>query len=145
MVVVAAGANEGRWGGWLAAGARIVVPRSASLQVLLSVVRRLSCGERVLEVDERERLLALFRRRSERARESNGRLGLLSTNEGEVLSHLMAGLTVREVAGLRVVSEATVRTQVKSILHKLGVGSQLTAVAMAHQAGWVPGAVPAAS
>ena len=37
---------------------------------------------------------------------------------------------------MSVVSEATLRTQVKSILAKLGVSSQLAAVAIAHQAEW---------
>jgi DNA-binding NarL/FixJ family response regulator len=43
---------------------------------------------------------------------------------------------VREVAQDAFVSEATVRTQVKSILAKLGVTSQLAAVAMARDDGW---------
>jgi DNA-binding CsgD family transcriptional regulator len=34
------------------------------------------------------------------------------------------------------VSISTVRSQIKSILQKLGVNSQLAAVAMARQAGW---------
>ena len=48
----------------------------------------------------------------------------------------MKGRTVREIATLGVVSEATVRTQVKSVLAKLEVTSQLAAVGLAHQAGW---------
>ena len=48
----------------------------------------------------------------------------------------MRGRAVREIAGLSVVSEATVRTQVKSILAKLEVSSQLAAVGMAHEIGW---------
>ena len=56
--------------------------------------------------------------------------------ESEVLGHLMKGRAVREIAGLSVVSEATVRTQVKSILAKLEVSSQLAAVGLAHEIGW---------
>ena len=48
----------------------------------------------------------------------------------------MQGRTVREIANLSVVSEATVRTQVKSILAKLEVSSQLAAVGLAHSVGW---------
>ena len=44
------------------------------------------------------------------------------------------------VEGDSVVSEATVRTQVKSILNKLEVSSQLAAVGMANQIGWRQGA-----
>ena len=66
------------------------------------------------------------------------RLDLLTTREREVLAHLMLGRTVREIAARSVVSEATVRTQVKSILAKLEVTSQLAAVGLAHHVGWRP-------
>ena len=50
----------------------------------------------------------------------------------------MKGQTVREIATECVVAEATVRTQVKSILAKLEVTSQLAAVGLAHRVGWKP-------
>nr|WP_277602133.1 LuxR C-terminal-related transcriptional regulator [Nocardioides sp. KC13] len=68
--------------------------------------------------------------------ETRRRLAQLSRRESQVLEHLMDGLTVGEIAKLRVVSEATVRTQVKSILAKLGVSSQIAAVSLAHKAEW---------
>jgi DNA-binding CsgD family transcriptional regulator len=37
-----------------------------------------------------------------------------------------------------VVSEATVRSQIRGVLAKLGVNSQLEAVAMAWAVGWFP-------
>ena len=64
------------------------------------------------------------------------RLDLLTVRESEVLGHLTHGRTVRDIATLLVVSEATVRTQVKSILAKLEVSSQLAAVALARQLDW---------
>lgn len=48
----------------------------------------------------------------------------------------MDGMTVERIAVESVVSAGTVRTQVKSILAKLGVNSQLQAVALASRAGW---------
>jgi DNA-binding NarL/FixJ family response regulator len=62
----------------------------------------------------------------------------MTRREAEVLGQLMAGKQVSEIARLRFVSESTVRTQVKSILAKLGVNSQLTAVGLAHKLGWQP-------
>ena len=56
--------------------------------------------------------------------------------EAEVLGQLMDGRQVRQIAETSVVSEATVRTQVKSILSKLEVTSQIGAVGLAHHAGW---------
>jgi two-component system, NarL family, nitrate/nitrite response regulator NarL len=53
-----------------------------------------------------------------------------------VLGHLMRGQTVHEIATTSFVSEATVRTQVKAILAKLEVSSQIAAVGLAHQIGW---------
>ena len=53
-----------------------------------------------------------------------------------MLGRLMEGLTVREIAAASTVSEATVRTQVKAVLAKLEVCSQVAAVGLARQAGW---------
>ena len=53
-----------------------------------------------------------------------------------MLAQLMAGRTVDQIASTSVVSLTTVRTHVRSILAKLGVHSQIAAVAAAHAAGW---------
>jgi two-component system, NarL family, nitrate/nitrite response regulator NarL len=136
VIGIADDSDEAHWGHCLASGARIVIPKSACLATMVSVIRRLSRGERVLDLSERERLLGVYRQRSARRRDSRERLSLLSPNEAEILLHLVEGRIVREIAALRTVSEATVRTQVKSILNKLAVSSQLSAVAVAHAAGW---------
>jgi len=60
----------------------------------------------------------------------------LTAREAEILKALMGGQTVADISGAQFVSVATVRTQVKAILRKLGVGSQLQAVALAYQVGW---------
>lgn len=65
----------------------------------------------------------------------------LSAREGEILRQLMGGLAPAQIARHGYVSESTVRTQVRSILAKLGVGSQLAAVAIAYRAGWQPAAL----
>jgi len=66
------------------------------------------------------------------------RLELLTPREAQVLGHLMEGRPVRDIAHVSFVSEATVRTQVKSILAKLEVTSQLAAVGAAHLVDWRP-------
>jgi DNA-binding NarL/FixJ family response regulator len=60
----------------------------------------------------------------------------LSEREAEVLRALAQGLTVAGIARRSVVSEATVRAQVRSILTKLDVRSQLEAVVAAQRSGW---------
>ncbi len=86
--------------------------------------------------EKREELLRAWH---EQRRETQGiqeRFGQLTSREAQVLGHLMLGHTVHDIATMSVVSEATVRTQVKSILAKLHVSSQLAAVGLAHQIGW---------
>jgi two-component system, NarL family, nitrate/nitrite response regulator NarL len=56
--------------------------------------------------------------------------------EAEVLRGLIEGRSVDELAQEAFVSIATVRSQVRAILRKLGVTSQLAAVGLARRAGW---------
>lgn len=54
-------------------------------------------------------------------------LGSLSARESEVLRHLAAGLTDREIGGQLGISPRTVETHVGSILHKLNVRNRAEA------------------
>ena len=78
---------------------------------------------------ERERMLAPFRR--------------LTDREQDALTAMSRGRSVREMADDWVVSEATVRTHVRGVLAKLDVRSQLGAVAAALRTGWLSGDEPA--
>jgi DNA-binding NarL/FixJ family response regulator len=60
----------------------------------------------------------------------------LTPREGEVLAELVRGKTAKTIAEASFVSLCTVRSQIRSILTKLGVANQLAAVAMANEAGW---------
>ena len=53
-----------------------------------------------------------------------------------MLHRLCEGESVQRIAAESYVSVATVRTQVRAILQKLDVGSQLEAVAIAYRSGW---------
>jgi DNA-binding NarL/FixJ family response regulator len=64
------------------------------------------------------------------------RLADLTQREREILTRLMSGHNATEIARSSFTSEATVRTQIKSILAKLDVCSQVAAVAMAYRCGW---------
>jgi DNA-binding NarL/FixJ family response regulator len=98
----------------------------------------------VLAREDRERLIGEFRREQSVARDLRRKLESLTPRERSVLAHLMLGRPVREIAQVSFVSEATVRTQVKSILAKLEVTSQLAAVGAAHLVEWRPPAAPTA-
>lgn len=138
VAVVTASADRGRWGECLRYGARTVTSKAQPLNEILATVRRLDEGLPVMSRAERESLLQEWHRSREKQQEARTRLSRLTHREQEVLARLYEGRSVKEIARLSVVSEATVRTQVKSILSKLEVSSQLAAVGMAHSIDWHP-------
>jgi two-component system nitrate/nitrite response regulator NarL len=60
----------------------------------------------------------------------------LTIREREVLASLVDGLSADEIAETHYVSLTTVRSQIRAVLQKLGVRSQLAAVASANRVGW---------
>lgn len=140
VVVVTASQELGRWGECMRLGARKVLTKSGALQQALSTVRRLHQGLPVTTREELESLLDAWSRQSRVDDDIRRRLDRLTPRERQVLEALIEGRTVRAISQDSVVSEATVRTQVKSILNKLEVSSQLAAVGMANQIGWRLGA-----
>lgn len=136
VVVVTASTDHGRWGACMRQGARKILSKGRPLQETLSTVRRLHQGLPVMTSDELERLLDAWRSERMVTEDMRRRLELLTPREKQILGSLIEGHNVREIARSCVVSEATVRTQVKSILGKLEVTSQLAAVGLAHHVGW---------
>ncbi len=136
VVVVTASVDRARWGECIRNGARKAMAKTRPLNEILSTVRRISQGLPVMGPEEREELLRLWHTQRQEQQELRSRLESLTVREREVLGHLMEGHQVRDIARLSVVSEATVRTQVKSILAKLQVSSQLAAVGLAHHVDW---------
>ena len=63
------------------------------------------------------------------------RLASLSRREAHVLAALARGATASEIAEIEHVAVATVRSQIRAVLTKLGVRSQLAAVHLAYEAG----------
>lgn len=138
VVVVTASLDEARWGECLWHGARKTLAKTRPLNEIVAVVRRLSQGLAVIDAPEREHLLQTFHAQRRDIQQHRERLERLTPRERQVLGHLMLGHQVRDIARHSVVSEATVRTQVKAILSKLNVSSQLAAVGLARAAEWTP-------
>ncbi len=113
-------------------GAVGVILKTAPLPHLLEAVERLTYGEDLVTGPEREAWHAEFLRQRRRL----APFASLTPRERAVLQLLMAGRTAEEVATETFVSLATVRSHIKSILHKLGVRTQLAAVALAFETGW---------
>jgi DNA-binding NarL/FixJ family response regulator len=138
VVVVTASTDQARWGECVRQGARKVIAKTQPLNEIMSVVRKIYLGLPVMDHTERENLLRIWHTQRSQQQLVRRRLSVLTTREREVLGQLMEGRQVREIARDRYVSEATVRTQVKSILAKLEVSSQLAAVGIARSVGWLP-------
>jgi DNA-binding NarL/FixJ family response regulator len=138
VVVVTASADPARWGECLHNGARTVLSKTQPLNDILAVVRRINRSMPVLDKETREALIARWRDSTREHRDLQQRLAQLTPREESVLGEVVRGNTVRDIAAASVVSEATVRTQVKSILAKLEVSSQIAAVGIANQARWQP-------
>ena len=136
VVIVTANTDRVEWAECMRLGARKVIPKNTHLNDILAAVRRIYHGFPVVSREERAELAQLWRTHRSDTQELRARLDLLTHREQEVLGYLMTGHHVQEIAALSVVSAATVRTQVKSILAKLEVGSQLAAVGLANRAGW---------
>lgn len=135
VVVVTGSTDRGRWGDCLRSGASTVLSKGRPLDEILATVQRVEQGLPVLTDQERQELMEASHARTERTAVTE-RLELLTGREQIVLAQLMQGRSVREIAAASYVSEATVRTQVKSVLGKLRVSSQLAAVGLAYRVEW---------
>lgn len=138
VVAMTSAADSARWGECLRQGARTVLPMTCTMRDVVATIRLVSAGRPAIERIERDRLVAAYHREKAAIQELRQLLGQLTTREREVLGRLREGATVTEIAAWSCVAESTVRTQVKSILSKLGVSSQLAAVGASHRAGWDP-------
>jgi DNA-binding NarL/FixJ family response regulator len=120
----------------LAAGAAVVVAKSSPLSHLVGTFCRLLRHEHANEGAVR---CSMTGHQEEEPRSKTTRsnpLAVLTEREGSILVELMAGHRAEIIAANGYVSISTVRSHIKSILQKLGVNSQLAAVAFARQAGW---------
>ncbi|GAB3087087.1 helix-turn-helix transcriptional regulator [Nocardioides zeae] len=136
VVVLTASEDPAWWGLCLHLGAHSVVTKSERLSGMLATLDRVAAGRPTMGSARRERLLVLGGLAHAEDTERRRRLALLSDRESAMLAHLMAGHHVAEIARVEVVSPSTVRTQVRAVLAKLEVTSQLAAVALAHRSHW---------
>ena len=134
VVILSGTADAGRVGAALAVGAVAAVPKSAPFPRLLSVVHTAVAGGEVMPEARRRELIDVHRRRTEDRSGLLSRLDRLTQREREVLAELADGHRAQAVADAAVVSVATVRTQIRGILTKLEVSSQLEAVALYRRA-----------
>lgn len=118
------------------AGAVGVLRKSASFDSLVASIAAVLRDGTLLSDHERQERLAFLRRARQVERRRREPFDALTQREAEVLDRLMHGLSADQIASAWTVSTATVRTQIRAVLSKLDVNSQLAATAKAREAGW---------
>lgn len=107
-------------------GAVGYILKNSSLDDLVNSIRTIYSGKTVFSAEVTH---ALFAPKSETIKVTDD-YGL-SLRELEILKHLIKGLSNKEIAALLIISEATVKFHVRSILAKFNVSGRVEAVALA--------------
>lgn len=138
VVIMTGEENPIAWAECFEAGAADVVSKSEAFATLVDRISAIAVGRNTHTDARRAEYLAMLRahRQSETVRLEP--FERLTSREREVLAYLLEGVAAEEIADRTFVALATVRSHIRAILTKLGVNSQLAAVAAARHAGWQP-------
>ncbi|CAI9398580.1 helix-turn-helix transcriptional regulator [Nocardioides sp. T2.26MG-1] len=128
-VVVTSDGPGPAWGALLEAGAGAVMSSERTLDEVVEAIIVVAHGDRLVDSTTEAGVIALWHAVARERREALARLRTLTPREHAVLELLVDGQSIRAIAASSDLAEATVRSQVRSVLHKLGVGSQLRAAA----------------
>ncbi|MPZ72838.1 MAG: response regulator [Nitriliruptorales bacterium] len=122
----------------LEAGATGLIDKSTPFASLVQAVQEVVELGTLVPPAQRHELLGELRRQRAADRERLAPFERLTHREQQVLGGLMDGKSAERIAEEFFVSLATVRSQIRAILLKLDVNSQLAAVALARQSQWEP-------
>jgi DNA-binding NarL/FixJ family response regulator len=123
--------------GALRAGAAGFLLKDASRERLVEAIRVVHDGEALLSPSITRRLIEDFAARTDPIEPPAAMLAQLTPREREVLVLVTHGLSNTEIAARLVVTEATVKSHVGSILLKLGLRDRVQAVVFAYEHGIV--------
>lgn len=139
VVVLTGNVDPAAQGACLEAGALDVCSKAAPLDEIIEVVRTVAKGSEPPGATKRAvlRAASVARRAHEGAR--FGPFDRLTPREADVLRELCAGRPAEAIARDAFVSIHTVRAQIRGVLVKLEVSSQLEAVCLAFRTGWAAG------
>jgi DNA-binding NarL/FixJ family response regulator len=138
VVLTNRGDDDAALGEFLRRGAVGALCKSEGLSPIIVALRHALARQPVMDIDQATHLMAVAQDAKHPQVVARRRLSTLTAREREVLKELMTGATAPEIARSWCLSEVTVRTQIRSILSKLEVSSQLAAVATARRHGWTP-------
>jgi DNA-binding NarL/FixJ family response regulator len=122
----------------LTAGAAGLVLKDSPAESLVQAVRAVAAGGAWLDPRVLPRVLARATARPLTVPERVQALESLTPREHDVLDLLCRGANNAEIAHTLRTAERTVKSQVSSILAKLGVRDRAAAIVAAHDAGWHP-------
>lgn len=135
-IVLTGSTDPTQLGAALDAGALAVLSTSETFASLLHATRTALADDHRVSVANTAAIREAARFEQRRRESELAPFTQLTRRESEILTNLIEGRVANEIAARTDVSIATVRSHIKALLHKLGVHSQLAAVAMAHKAGW---------
>lgn len=122
----------------LEAGAAGLLNKSTPFEQLVESVREVVELGSLVPAQQRHQLMDELRKQRAADKERMAPFERLTAREQQVLAGLMDGKSAEKLAEESFVSLATVRSQIRAVLLKLDVNSQLAAVALAQRAGWRP-------
>ena len=120
-------------------GAVAFLSKTVPFEQLLSTVLDVVAQRPVLSTARRYELITELRSARVARSKALAPFKTLTPKERAVLAAMARGQRAETIAAAAVVSAATVRSQIRGVLAKLGVKSQLEAVALAWAVGWFPG------
>ncbi len=120
------------------AGAAGFLDKNTAVDDLLATIRAAAAGEVLVDPAVLASLLPRLAAERQSTQDVNARLARLTAREREVLGLMAAGCRNDAIAARLVISTPTVRTHAQNILLKLGVHSQLEAVALAARNSQLP-------
>jgi two-component system, NarL family, nitrate/nitrite response regulator NarL len=135
VAVLTGETDRSAWSMAAGAGARVVISKSEPIGEIVEAVLQVADGADV-RPSIRARLVDEHRQAMEDRERSHQPFEALTAREQEILEALVCGHSPNRIAERDIVSIETVRSQVKSVLRKLGVSSQLEAVALANRRNW---------
>ena len=143
IIVLAVKEDEDALFDAIKAGAAAFILKDISPDDLVSVIRRVSAGEYLIndtvfaQPSVASRVLKEFRELAVYGQEAQPIFAPLSPREVQILDNIAQGMTNKQVAYTLTISEQTVKNHMSSILRKLSVNDRTQAVVYAMRQGWI--------
>ncbi len=143
IIVLAVNEDEDALFDAIKAGAAAFILKDVGPDDLVTIIRRVSIGEYLIndkvfaKPAVASRVLKEFRELAVYGQEAAPIFAPLSPREVEILDNIAQGMTNKQVAYALSISEQTVKNHMSSILRKLSVNDRTQAVVYAMKQGWI--------